>query len=96
MPEGSTRSGENRGKDADTRDTGRRGKSRRPSGEKDASARTDVDPQERKGSDPTHRAGPAAPTGRARLRTPGDPHPSPHAPRRAAPPRRAAGPRPKG
>lgn len=36
-------------------DTGRRGKSRRPSGEKDASAHTGVDPQERKGGDPSHR-----------------------------------------
>ncbi|RUP67585.1 hypothetical protein SSPNP10_13755 [Streptomyces sp. NP10] len=43
-----------RGKDSDMRDTGRRGRSGRPSGEKDASAHTGVDPQERKGSDPTH------------------------------------------
>ncbi|MDJ1640758.1 hypothetical protein [Streptomyces pakalii] len=52
--ESATSRGEDRGKDSDMRDTGRRGRSGRPSGEKDASAHTGVDPQERKGSDPTH------------------------------------------
>ncbi|RDV52640.1 hypothetical protein DDV98_08625 [Streptomyces sp. IB2014 011-12] len=52
--ESSTSRGEDRGKDSDMQDTGRRGKSRRPSGEKDASAHTGVDPQERKGGGPSH------------------------------------------
>ncbi|MFJ8404105.1 hypothetical protein ACIQ9K_26975 [Streptomyces microflavus] len=52
--ESSTSRREDRGGDSDMRETGRRGRSRRPSGEKDASAHTGVDPQERKGSDPTH------------------------------------------
>ncbi|MBM7058427.1 hypothetical protein [Streptomyces durocortorensis] len=53
-PKSTTSRREDRGKGCDMRDTGRRGKSRHPSGEKDASARTGVDPQERKDSDPTH------------------------------------------
>ncbi|MFI7239261.1 hypothetical protein [Streptomyces cyaneofuscatus] len=52
--ESSTSRGEDRGGDCDMRGTGRRGKSRRPSGEKDASAHTGVGPKERKGSDPSH------------------------------------------
>ncbi|MFF3097707.1 hypothetical protein [Streptomyces cyaneofuscatus] len=52
--ESSTSRGEDRGGDSDMHGTGRRGKSRRPSGEKDASAHTGVDPEERKGSDPSH------------------------------------------
>lgn len=52
--ESSTSRGENRGGDSDMHGTGRRGRSQRPSGAKDASAHTGVDPQERKGSDPTH------------------------------------------
>ncbi|WP_411115948.1 hypothetical protein [Streptomyces sp. 058-1L] len=51
--ESSTSRGENRGGDSDMHGAGRRGRSRRPSGEKDASAHTGVDPRERKGSDPT-------------------------------------------
>ncbi|WP_318839606.1 hypothetical protein [Streptomyces arboris] len=41
--ESSTSRGEDRGGDSDMHGTGRRGKSRRPSGEKDASAHTGVD-----------------------------------------------------
>ncbi|MFF6904636.1 hypothetical protein ACFY9Q_01675 [Streptomyces sp. NPDC012389] len=52
--ESATSRGEDRGKDSDMHSTGRRGRSRRPSGEKDASAHTGVDPEERKGGDPTH------------------------------------------
>ncbi|MEW1611319.1 MULTISPECIES: hypothetical protein [unclassified Streptomyces] len=52
--ESSTRRGEDRGGDSDMHGTGRRGKSRRPSGEKDASAHTGVDAQERQGGDPSH------------------------------------------
>ncbi|MFD4414274.1 hypothetical protein ACFVXW_40980 [Streptomyces sp. NPDC058251] len=47
-----TTSGEDRGKKSEgMHDTGRRGKSRRPSGEKDASAFTGVKPEDSSGGD---------------------------------------------